>query len=1479
MDEFGGIAVDDPRTDEFGGVAVAEEPKPPLKIKLSPYQKARLDGMEPVSGPFGPANPQEVLALPQILKAPAAAIENTGIMQSLEEVGADFLNRTGINPSAQPSQTLISDKVSQVPPSPLEQAFPNVTKGIEDALKKFVTPGTAVLTPLASTKALQAGFELQMASGVPESVQALAQAKTPKEIGEAGTQLVAGILATVHGLKGKPKADLSTDAAVEPIKPLASATAEALKTQLETEDLSAIQQKAAEVLPDVRTPAGESLQEVPATTASKEVGARSGETSQTQAEVAPAPKPYAQRMAEAFEEEMKRSNERAARKLSGQALKPTTNLPSLIKAVGRPEVERLVGEWDQNAELHPSGKSIVTLSDPRNQTGRTKASITDFLSWYEEQKSPLVEAIPEGALFQGVRPGNVEGSQGKSSYLTDDLNLAGYFSSREGEAGIGRIDVYDPKSLPPLGDMLEKEKSKSGSSVYSYADLKTVKPSGSLVREGDKWIYKQAPPSGESGEAKPVEAPVSAATALPATTDEAPQAIAEIGTAKPVEQVGSVTPEVTEQVQKEVPTPSDASPTQSDRLREVIALLRQRESQPSTLKESVDLEGSRLKSLTEKMESGQALTTAERKRYQSLRDKATETKPQEDVAGVQAGTPTSQPDKGIAASVRKKWTSATAPEGSEAGFINIDPIREMVDKATPYVRGAFLWARQAAVEAGHIAKTTDYRRSVLRWSGKMQRSFSEAASAQKDILSRVKDPDKRQGIINWIQTGGDYAVLAQRKAATESWTDPATGKPHPKKYSLIKGYDAALDLTPEEIAVAHEVKAAYDDLLNRGLHYGIIKSFKDNYVTQVWDLGRTQVTGGSRTLRDRFKFSKASTFPSYFDGEQAGFVPKDKDISKVLPVYIHEMNAVIAARQLAEDLSKGTASDGRPLVQMKGSGHVVDGPKGQAVLVSPKTITEGARDYKTIENQPALSDWVWKGKDTSGNPIFLKADMALHPEAYSSLKKVLGKSAIQEWYQSQGSAMAQIPKAIAQALDAANAGTKRTMLGFFAPFHQVQEGTHGLGHKTNPFFNIPKVDPINDAGQSDAVSHGLMMLPDRVSAQQFMDGFKVSGLVSHIPAIGPAADFYSNYLFHQYIPGLKYKTYENILGRNQKVYSRELSSGEVSPEDVKILSAEQTNAAYGHLNYADLARNPTVMHLMRLGLLAPDFFEARARFTAQAAKGITGAKVGREQLVALATLAIGQAALAYTAAKTTGGEWYWKHPFEFHTGSRRYTLRSVPEDISSLLNNTRVFVHSRLSPIIGKGTLQYLSGVDWRGQKASAAQTTKELAQQPIPISVRGFFGLGNQSLSVWEQMAGAAGLRISRYSYVSETFKLASDWMKKSEDPKVQARYQTLQKTTYPESDYKPLRDALVLNDNKKARLEYGKLLKTKTSSQISVAMHVRRPFTGSHQMDEDFFDSLSEDQKLIFTKAVQEREDLYERFLAMKDGAGQQPEDVLQP
>ena len=761
-------------------------------------------------------------------------------------------------------------------------------------------------------------------------------------------------------------------------------------------------------------------------------------------------------------------------------------------------------------------------------------------------------------------------------------------------------------------------------------------------------------------------------------------------------------------------------------------------------------------------------------------------------------------------------------------------------------------------------KMSEVDRVTTSRSAKLQKSFDESRRAQKEV-NRVIPNKQRQGAASvYREANGDMALLKQWETnAKQKWM---------RDFARI-----AQTLTPAEIAIVNKAKAAFDILEARGNAYDVLKSHRDNYIPHVWDVKQPGMGFGfgGGMLKQRFRFSKARTFDTFFDGDQAGFKPKNVALGDLLPTYIHELNRTIADRQMVQELSKGVNSKGEPLVVPRGISKVVDGPEGQAVLVTPKTSKDvDTSHYRVMENQPALSNWTWSGKDTDGNPIFMKSDLAVHPDVYRRLNSILGQSAFKTWYRDQTGGMSQIPKAIAKGIDVAQSAMKREMFGFLAPFHQVQEGTHAIGHAVNPFFGVPKVN-LRDAGQMDAARHGLMLLPDRTTGGHYLEGVGAqSSLLSKGlrktgkagAAVSDVIDGYQDYLFHQYIPGLKYKTYQAILERNLKRYQPEIASGELTPADVKTLSAEQSNAAYGHLNYALLDRNPTMQHLAQLTLLAPDFLEARGRFVGQAVKGLSS-KVGTEQLRAVATLAVAQAGSAFVLSQLLGTDYDPKHPFEVIYKGRRYAMRSVPEDLFGLLKDTRQFAYSRVNPLTVKTGIQLATGLNYRGEKTTATDTMTELLAGYIPITARSIPGLRslteasrNNPVSPLQQLAGSLGLRISRYSPVSETYKLAGAWM----DEQKMSR----DKGSYPISKYQQLRYALEDGDIDRAQTAYGELKKTMTPTKIldGFKESVNHPFTGAKATDAKFAASLKGYDKELYNHALKTRQNILHSFSAIK-------------
>lgn len=765
----------------------------------------------------------------------------------------------------------------------------------------------------------------------------------------------------------------------------------------------------------------------------------------------------------------------------------------------------------------------------------------------------------------------------------------------------------------------------------------------------------------------------------------------------------------------------------------------------------------------------------------------------------------------------------------------------------------------------------DFRRARLNWSARNQESTGEITHASKELQKSIPNPIRREAITNWIQAGGDQAVLAQRAAGS-------------KNLSLRKGYEEALKLTPDEVTLAGKVRQTYHILRKRAEAHGIEINELDNYVNQIWrrSVLKDFASSSTRRLSTDVRFAKKRFHDSFFHGEQAGLRPETKDIAKLLPIYMNEVNNAISAKQFVAEMSKGKAQDGRPLLAPRGGGKVVEG-KGEgdkgAVLMFPEKLTiADTADYKTLDGQPALHAWKWAGEE-NGKPILMKGDLAIHPEAHAHMRKILGDSAIREWFREPSeNPLGDIPKAVTKFLvdDVQQIG-KATMLGFLSPFHQVQEGTHAIGHKVNPFGGLPKIN-LADPKQRDWAQHGLMILPDRVSANQFREGLDGSSRNLVANALGKFggkagakikewSDGYQHFLFHEYIPALKVKTADHILERNAKRYAKELAAGEVSLDQIKFLSAEQSNAAYGHLNYADMGRNPTLQHIAQIFLLAPDFLEARARFAGQAVKGAV-TKSGREQLVALGTLAATQWVLARVLNKTLDDDYHFDEPFGVVVGNRKYTMRSVPEDIYKAYQDWRKFTTGRLSPLVGRGLLEGLSGINYRNEPTTIGETFTNIIAGMIPLTLqpatRGLTETSKDNpVSPFEQLLGSLGLHVSRFSPTSKVYHLAKEWE--------EANGLDKKKGLFPRSKYQQLRYALEDGDFDRARIAFDKLIadgENKNKIGQNFRASILHPFTGSQANDAKFRQSLSAHDRLIFDAAVKRRHLLLQRYAHMRGG-----------
>lgn len=763
--------------------------------------------------------------------------------------------------------------------------------------------------------------------------------------------------------------------------------------------------------------------------------------------------------------------------------------------------------------------------------------------------------------------------------------------------------------------------------------------------------------------------------------------------------------------------------------------------------------------------------------------------------------------------------------------------------------------REIGAEIASLPKFTAFKQALNRWVGRGQIASLEIRQTARQIQRAVPDRVARDGITAWLQAAGDRPTL-------EHWAKTSTN------LAYKRGYEAALKLTPEQIRVAEHLRDFYEKMLVELQAHGLVDHGVENYVSQIWQK-ESPVTGkdvnpvGPKLVTD-LKHAKERTFGSYFEGEMLGYKPVTKDISKLVALYANSVSKVLATREFIKELTTKKASDGRPLAAPFGNRALTTAAEGEPVYIKPLAKDGDTLDYRTIEGQPALTKWKWIGEH-NGADAYLEGQLGLHPEIFTHVRNALGRSVIREWYGERSGPLMQTVKDTVRLIDKIGQVTKGTMLGFFSPFHVVQEGTHAIGHKINPFSHLPDLDPAAPLVRN-AVEHGLMLAGDGEAMRQFKDAIDAN-LTNHIPVIGEYAQKFTEWMFHDYIPQLKLKTYEAIRERNAERYKDELAAKTTTHGEIDYLSAQQTNAAYGHLNYADLNRNPTLQHIAQVLLLAPDFLEARGRFAGQAFKGVAS-KAGREQLVALATLALTQWGTARIMNKLLDDDWHNDSPFDVVAGNRRYTMRSVPEDMFKLVADPRRFAMGRISPLIGRGIFQLGTGKNWRGEKVDYSDTFKELATAWVPIALRAT-PLGREltftdkanPISPWEQFLGSVGIHISRNSPIAKAHELATEWNKALPEGDPAKRKED--KGVYPVSKYQALRYALEDGDADRAAEALTKL-REGGAKKIGEGFHesLFNPWTDSRVRDAKFKAALAPEELALVEHAEAMRQAIWQRF-----------------
>lgn len=800
-----------------------------------------------------------------------------------------------------------------------------------------------------------------------------------------------------------------------------------------------------------------------------------------------------------------------------------------------------------------------------------------------------------------------------------------------------------------------------------------------------------------------------------------------------------------------------------------------------------------------------------------------------------------------------------------------------------------IWVKELANVSKKFAKETllDLKsytprlKATMVYLRRLAQKTQDSNAIREHLRNEIPDAAKRGGIIRYIEAAGDDKIL-------EGW-EKATSNPELKKF-----YEAARNLTPEEKTIADKISKLLETYRQKAQTWGIQVNKFDNYFPhQVQrDPNDSVLVRTNNRIKTGFDAQKARKYSTMFQGEQAGVTYKTNDAADGVASYINDLDHAIASRQYVADLSKGTEKDGRPILAPSTSNWTdLNSPKkGTVHLVFDGGPREYMEDYMHV-NIPALRNWAWAG-DANGTMVMHQGDMWVHPQAAKFLNNIFGMNALSKWWKEPSETLAGAATKIAGKflLNDINAFAKSNLFLFSPVFHPVQIGMEALGHQINP-TKIEKID-FNNPDVIDAMDHSLGLHGEeshlldeegRSSADKSILGYIPGKASTKIREWNQAVQ---DWIFKTYIPSIKMSTYQLALGRNMDRFSKDIQSGKVTEDEVKYLTAEQVNNAYGHLNYAALNRSPGFQLFLRQFLLAPDFFEARARHLGQAITGIA-AKSGTEQLKAMAMIGVGLAVSAQITNILTNGEADFSHPFDVRVGNRYYGVRSAPgdalrlfQDLYSEVSGKRgrgiPYLNNRMSPML-RSIEELFTGRNWRGEPTSGGQAITDFLAGNSPMILQGFASkvpaLGqffttskNSPVSPFEQALSALGVQVSRYSPISVISQKAHEW-RDAYGANIGLKSNT---GVYPTSPYRPMQYALEDGDLQKAKDEYKKLLDDNKNNIFKVNkgfnISINKPFTGSSAGDLAFYKSLDDHDKALFKGAQERRRLILQRFQLMQ-------------
>jgi len=762
--------------------------------------------------------------------------------------------------------------------------------------------------------------------------------------------------------------------------------------------------------------------------------------------------------------------------------------------------------------------------------------------------------------------------------------------------------------------------------------------------------------------------------------------------------------------------------------------------------------------------------------------------------------------------------------------------KDLVSHATARIANV----SQTIKEIGRgVRSVDDLQRRLGEYNFAIQQSAAMSDATGKAMEKQMHNEVDREAAAVLIDSARIAVDPRNPADVRQVIADGLAVMPSDTKPSVRRAFERALDPSLEIRQFAESLKQ-YNGLREQdAIDADLFEDGLRQYYTHIWKdernmPGRLLTAFTSGKVSTYFQFARERKLSTILEGVLEGKTPV-LDPAEVIPFYNYSMDRAIASRTLVKSFNDLAASDGRPLVEPSGIGLPSPDPPNAPILIKPKVKTADLADYEVVDH-PAMRKWKWVSQGPDGTPIVMQGELLVHPEAYQRLRRMLDRSVL-------------TPSQSMKTALRIGSEVKGLKFGLFSLFHQLHVGSHALWHWTNP-FKTPPIDweaPLTRY----AIERGhLSLAPSPTELNIVSEGLTGGGALIHkVPLIGAWSRWYSQYLFSDYIPRLKLKTFDNALEWNRKHYAKDLASGKITQDELASRVGDSVNNAYGELNHMFLGkfgRDPRLQRLLRLIFLAPDFGEARLRFVEKAFT-----RYGGEERKAMATMAVSLYVAARVGNWLSHGdpEWDAKNLFRVKTGQHWWTMRSVVGDVAHLIDRPSQFMYVRMNPATSQNVSDLITARDPQtGKKLTFADTWDRIVQRVTPIQ---FSALNRDDLRLWESLISSAGVSAQRDTSEMEIRKAAADWRQQfGFEPPAE-----FVPTDTP--SYQKLRQAIRIGALGHAERVLRDLRQKHSDKEIERAMslYIDHPFTGSKEHEEIFIEGLTPKQRQMYIDARQEQ------------------------